>query len=67
MKPITAISIFFCLMLPSFFLSYGNYSVTRERIIDDVNQALAKTIMKREFGISILCNKFAFVNNIDIH
>ena len=21
----------------------------------------------REFGISILCNKFAFVNNIDIH
>ena len=22
---------------------------------------------KREFGISILCNKFAFVNNIDIH
>lgn len=46
MKPITAISIFFCLMLPSLFLSYGNYSVTRERIIDDVNQALAKTIMK---------------------
>lgn len=45
MKPITAISIFFCLMLPSLFLSYGNYSVTRERIIDDVNQALAKTIM----------------------
>lgn len=46
MKPITAISIFFCLVLPSLFLSYGNYSVTRERIIDDVNQALAKTIMK---------------------
>ena len=33
-------------MLPSLFLSYGNYSVTRECIINDVNQALAKTIMK---------------------
>ena len=25
------------------------------------------SLILREFGISILCNKFAFVNNIDIH
>ena len=45
MKPITAIIVFFSLMLPSLFLSYGNYTTAKEHIIDDVNQALAQTIL----------------------
>lgn len=44
MKPITAVIVFFSLMLPSLALSYGNYVTTREHIIADVNQALAQTI-----------------------
>lgn len=32
-------------MLPSLFLSYGNYTTAKEHIIDDVNQALAQTIL----------------------
>lgn len=45
MKPITAIIVFFSLMLPSLMLSFGNYAITKEHIIADVNQALAQTIL----------------------
>ena len=45
MKPITTIIVFFSLMIPSLLLSYGNYKMTKEHIIDDVNQALAQTIL----------------------
>lgn len=45
MKPITAIIIYFSLMIPSLFISYGNYTTTKEHIINDVNQALAQTIL----------------------
>lgn len=47
MKPITAVIVFFSLMLPSLVLSYGNYVTTREHIIADVNQALAQTILQK--------------------
>ncbi|WP_300730031.1 winged helix-turn-helix domain-containing protein [uncultured Bacteroides sp.] len=47
MKPITAIIVFFSLMIPALCLSWGNYSATKEYIIEDVNQALAKTIQTR--------------------
>lgn len=45
MKPITAIIVFFSLMLPSLMLSFGNYTIAKEYIIADVNQALAQTIL----------------------
>lgn len=45
MKPITAIVVFFSLMLPSLVLGFGNYATTKENIIADVNQALAQTIL----------------------
>lgn len=49
MKPIAAIIVFFSLMLPSLFLSYGNYTITKEYIINDVNQALAQTILYKAY------------------
>lgn len=33
--------------MPSIFLGYHNYMVAQENIIEDVNQALATTILKR--------------------
>lgn len=45
MKPITSIIVFLSLMIPSLFLSYGNYTTARQHIIEDVNQALAQTIL----------------------
>lgn len=45
MKPITAIIVFFSLMIPSLFLGYANYTTAKENIIEDVNQALAKTVL----------------------
>ncbi len=45
MNPFIAITVFFSLMIPSLFLSYGNYITAKEHIIDDVNQALAQTIL----------------------
>ena len=47
MKPIVAIIVFFSLMLPSLFLGYANYATAKENIIEDVNQALAKTVLLR--------------------
>lgn len=45
MKPVTAIIVFSSLIIPSLFLGYGNYTTAKELIIDDVNQALAQTIL----------------------
>lgn len=45
MKPTTAIIVFFSLMLTSLFLGYNNYKTAKENIIEDINQALAKTIL----------------------
>ena len=45
MKPIVAITVFFSLMIPSLFLGYMNYRTAKEYIIEDVNQALAKTVL----------------------
>lgn len=47
MKPQTAFIIFLSIILPSIFLGYHNYMVAQENIIEDVNQALATTILKR--------------------
>lgn len=49
MKPITALIVFFSLMLPSLILSYGNYTTTKVYIIEDVNQALAQTILLKKY------------------
>ena len=45
MKPITAITVFFSLVIPSLLLGYMNYRTAKERIIEDINQALAKTVL----------------------
>ena len=45
MKPIVAIIVFFALMVPSLFLGYASYMTAKEYIIEDVNQALAKTVL----------------------
>lgn len=45
MRPIIAVTVFFSLMLPSLFLGYTNYVTAKEYIIEDVNQALAKTVL----------------------
>lgn len=45
MKPIIAIIVFFSLMLSALFLGYNNYAEAKENIIEDINQALAKTVM----------------------
>lgn len=47
MKPITAVLVFFSLMIPSLVISYGNYVTAKEYIIEDVNQALAQTILQK--------------------
>ncbi len=47
MNPKTAIIVFFSLMLPALFLGYNNYAEAKENIIEDVNQALVKTIMQK--------------------
>lgn len=46
MRPITAITVFISLMLAALFLGYGNYAQAKKNIIEDVNQALAKTILQ---------------------
>lgn len=48
MNPFIAITVFFSLMIPSLFLSYGNYTTAKEYIIDDVNQALAQIILHKQ-------------------
>ena len=40
MNPFIAITVFFSLMIPSLFLSYGNYTTAKEHIIADVNRKL---------------------------
>lgn len=45
MKPIIAIIVFFSLMVPSLSLGYANYRTAKENIIEDVNQALVKTVL----------------------
>lgn len=47
MKPITAIIVFFSLIIPSLSMSYYNYAIMKEAIIDDVNKALAQTILQK--------------------
>lgn len=44
MKPSIAVIVFFSLLLSSLFLSYDRYAIAKEHIIEDVNQALARTI-----------------------
>ncbi len=36
--------VFFALLLPSIVMGYASYATTLDNIIDDLNQALAKTI-----------------------
>lgn len=45
MKPIIAIIVFFSLMVLSLSLGYANYMTAKENIIEDVNQALVKTVL----------------------
>ena len=47
MKPITAIIVFFSLMLPALFLGYNNYTEAKENIIKYVKQALVKTVLHK--------------------
>lgn len=45
MKPIVAIIVFSFLTVSSLFLGYANYMTAKEKIIEDVNQALVKTVL----------------------
>lgn len=45
MKPITAVIVFFSLIMPSLLLGFTNYAAAKENIIRDVNQALVKTVL----------------------
>lgn len=45
MKPIVVIVVFFSLMVPSLVLGYANYVTAKEYIIEDINQALVKTVL----------------------
>ena len=48
MKPQTSFCIFLLLVVPSFVISGINYMNTKEHILNDLNQALAKTILKED-------------------
>ena len=48
MKSQTSFFIFLLLVIPSFVISGINYMNTKEHILNDLNQALAKTILKKE-------------------
>ena len=48
MKPQTSFCIFLLLVVPSFVISGIKYMNTKENILNDLNQALAKTILKEE-------------------
>ena len=48
MKPQTSLCIFLLLVIPSFVISGINYMNTKEHILNDLNQALAKTILEEE-------------------
>ena len=48
MKPQTSFFIFLLLVVPSFVISGINYMNTKEHIRNDLNQALAKTILKED-------------------
>lgn len=45
MKPTVAIMVFSFLMTSSLFFGYANYVTAKENIIEDVNQALTKTVL----------------------
>ena len=48
MKPQTSFCIFLLFVVPSFVISRIKYMDTKEHILNDLNQALAKTILKKE-------------------
>ena len=50
MKPVNAIIVFISFITPSVLLCYGNYTTAKENIIEDVNQALAKTILTEPYN-----------------
>lgn len=48
MKPYFAISIFLALLVPAIATSWGSYKITEATIVDDLNQALARTIQQED-------------------
>ena len=67
MKPITAVTIFFSLMLTALIWGYNNYTSAKEDIIEDVNQALAKTVL-HEISDKVTADTLKiFKNNLQIN
>lgn len=66
MKPIIAIIVFFSLMLPALFLGYVNYATAKENIIEDVNQALAKTVLCKKPDKITIDTLHVFKSNLRI-
>lgn len=67
MKPIIAIIVFFSLMLPALFLGYVNYATAKENIIEDVNQALAKTVLCKNPNKITIDTLHVFKSNLQIN
>lgn len=51
MKPHLAITIFLALIVPAVATSWGSYKITEANIINDLNQALARTIQQKDVSI----------------
>lgn len=66
MKPYLAITIFLTLIIPAVATSWGSYRITEACIINDLNQALARTIQQKDVSIitpDTLSTYRRFLNN----
>mgnify|MGYP000554892923 FL=1 len=66
MKPYLAITIFLTLIIPAVATSWGSYKITEACIINDLNQALARTIQQKDVSIitpDTLSTYRRFLNN----
>ncbi len=61
-----AIIVFFSLMIPSLFLGYTNYTTAKENIIEDVNQALVKTVLREKPDKITIDTLNVFKSNLQI-
>lgn len=66
MRPTIAITVFFSLMLSALFLGYVNYATAKEKIIEDVNQALAKTVLCKKPDKITIDTLHIFKSNLQI-
>ena len=54
-------------MLPALFLGYVNYATAKENIIEDVNQALAKTVLCKNPNKITIDTLHVFKSNLQIN